>query len=96
MKTILTTAAVCLMAAMAFAETNTNTVVVAKIGNLRPGGKMPVVKASEFKDAEKIDLTNITKVPIGLILADTGHFDFSSVKTEIGELTMPVPCCCGG
>ena len=96
MKTILTAAAVCLMAAMAFAETNTNTVVVAKLGNLRPGGKTPVVKASEFQEAEKIDLTDITKMPIGLILADTGQFDFSSAKSGIGELREPGAWSMGG
>ena len=57
---------------------------------------MPVVKASEFQEAEKIDLTDITKTPIGLILADTGHFDFSSAKSEIGELTVPGAWSMGG
>ena len=57
---------------------------------------LPVVKASEFQEAEKIDLTDITKMPIGLILADTGHFDFSSAKSEIGELRVPGAWSMGG
>ena len=63
------TAAVCIMAWAAFAaandvakNTDTNTVpVVLNVGNLRPGGKTTVFKASDFKEMEKIDLSDITR-----------------------------------
>lgn len=97
-------AAVCLLACVAFAdkndvskETDTNTVTVAiKVGNLNPHGNTPVIKASEFKEMEKIDLTDITKMPIGLNLEDMGRYDFSSATTETCELYVPASLSAGG
>ena len=85
---------------MAFAEasadTNKTETIVLNAGSFRPGGKMPVVKASDFKEVQKIDLTNITKTPIGLNLEDMGRYDLSGATSDICELKIPPSLSAGG
>ena len=98
------TAAVCIMAWAAFAaandvamNTDTNTVpVVLNVGGLRPGGKTTAFKESDFQEMEKIDLSDITKTPIGLNLEDLGRYDFSKAATDICELQVPAALSAGG
>ena len=76
-------AAVCLMAAMVFAAAD---------------GVCPtkVLKASDFKEMEKIDLTDITKMPIGLNLEDMGRYKLSGATSETCELYVPAALSAGG
>ncbi len=97
-------AAICLLACVVFADKNdvskeadTNAVpIVLNVGSLRPGGKTPVFKASEFKEMEKIDLSDITKTPIGLNLEDMGQFDFSKFPSDFCTLNIPPAWSAGG
>ena len=97
-------AAVCLLAVMTVVgvsivakNTRTNTVTMAlKVGNLRPGGNTPVFNASESKEMEKIDLSDITKTPIGLNLEDMGRFDFSSATSDTCALPISAALSAGG
>ena len=97
MKKMMMTTAACLMAVVAFANKNdtakdadTDVVpIVLNIGSLRPGGNTPVFKASDFKDLEKIDFTDITNIKLGTTLADMGEFDFSKADSDFCSLKIP-------
>ena len=97
-------AAVCIMAWVAFADKNdaakdadTNAVpIILNVGSLRPGDKMPVFKVGDFSELEKIDLSDITKTPIGLNLDDMGRYDFSKFHSDICELHIPAAWSAGG
>ena len=100
MKTILTTAAACLMAAMTFAGTNAGTnkseTIVLNVGKLKPGGKTPVFKAGDFQTAEKMNLADITSVEIGNTFVDNGDFDLSKANPGMVALQIPWAWSAGG
>ena len=104
MKKMMITTVASLMAWVAFADksdatkdADTNAVpIVLNIGSLRPGGNTPVFKASDFKDLEKIDFTDITNIKLGTTLADMGEFDMSKADSDFCSLKIPCTWSDGG